>query len=140
MGPLQLGGCKGSACWCSMQQGRPAGNTCTPPPGLHSPTRCRRFRPALPDRAPQLQGSAREAAARRDELLVAARRLATELRGLDLLAGHVKAVHELVKRLEGQVEQVAGVATLHRQQQQQQSSLQHSPRQVQQQALSPPRQ
>jgi hypothetical protein len=74
---------------------------------------------------------------------VAARRLATELRGLDFLAGHVKAVHELVKRLEGQVEQVVGAATLHRQheqQQQEQQKQQQSPRQVQQAPLSPPRQ
>jgi hypothetical protein len=69
---------------------------------------------------------------------VAARRLATELRGLDLLAGHVKAVHELVTRLEGQVEQVVGAATLRRQQQQQQQ--QQSPQQVHQPPLSPPRQ
>lgn len=47
-----------------------------------------------------LQASARETAARRAELLAAARRLATELRGLDLLAGHVKSVDDLVKRLE----------------------------------------
>ena len=74
---------------------------------------------------------------------MAARRLANELRGLDLLAGHVKAVHELVKRLEGQVEQVVGAATLHRQheqQQQEQQKQQQSPRQVQQAPLSPPRQ
>ena len=77
---------------------------------------------------------------------MAARRLATELRGLDLLAGHVKAVHELVKRLEGQVEQVVGAATLHRQheqqqqEQQQEQQQQQSPRQVQQAPLSPPRQ
>lgn len=45
----------------------------------------------LRDAAARLsQDSAEEAAARRDELLVAAKRLALELRGLDLLAGHVQ--------------------------------------------------
>ena len=47
-----------------------------------------------------------EAAARRDALLVAARRLATELRGLDLLAGHVQAIDELAAKLEAQAAEV----------------------------------
>lgn len=66
---------------------------------------------ACPPLPPCPQESAREAAARRDELLLSARRLALELRGLDLLAGHVKAVDALVRRLEGQAaEAVAGAA------------------------------
>ncbi|PRW59848.1 acetoin reductase [Chlorella sorokiniana] len=53
-----------------------------------------------------LKESAGEAAARRDELLVAAKRLALELRGLDLLAGHVQSVSELVRKLEAQAAEV----------------------------------
>lgn len=55
-----------------------------------------------------LQGSAREAADRRDQLLLAAKRLALELRGLDLLADHVKAVDALSRKLEAQVQEVVG--------------------------------
>lgn len=47
---------------------------------------------------------------RRDELLVSAGRLALELRGLDLLAGHVKSVDELVRRLEVQAADVIATA------------------------------
>ena len=43
-----------------------------------------------PSATHRAQESAGEAAARRDELLLAAKRLALELRGLDLLAGHVQ--------------------------------------------------
>ncbi|KAL4854982.1 ADP-dependent ribose-1-phosphate kinase [Chlorella vulgaris] len=52
-----------------------------------------------------LEGTAKEAAARHDELLLAAKRLALELRGLDLLADHVKAVDALSKKLEAQVQE-----------------------------------
>lgn len=57
-----------------------------------------------------LQASAHEAGGRRDELLSGARRLAVELRGLDLLAGHVKAMDELVRRLEAQAADVLASA------------------------------
>lgn len=51
-----------------------------------------------------------DAAAQLDALQAAARRLATEQRGLDLLAGHVKAVGDLVKKLEAQVQEVVAAA------------------------------
>ena len=66
------------------------------PPHPHAPTH--------PAARPQV--SAAESAARADELRRAAKRLAVELRGLDLLAGQVKTVKGLVDRLEAAVQQV----------------------------------
>ncbi|KAL4458430.1 hypothetical protein ABPG75_013295 [Micractinium tetrahymenae] len=56
----------------------------------------------------QLEASAHEAAARRAELLAAARRLALELRGLDLLERHVQQIDELVRKLEAAAADVLG--------------------------------
>jgi high-affinity nickel permease len=53
-----------------------------------------------------LQGFAKDAGTRRAELLLAAKRLALELRGLDLLADHVKAVDGLTRKLQVQVQEV----------------------------------
>lgn len=52
------------------------------------------------------QASAQEAAARRAELLASARRLAVELRGLDLLERHVQQIDELVRKLEAAAAEV----------------------------------
>lgn len=53
-----------------------------------------------------MQEFAKDAGTRRAELLVAAKRMALELRGLDLLADHVKAVDSLTKKLEAHVQEV----------------------------------